>query len=171
MVVLCSRWTTAVMPPSAISLCILLTASSPLAPYSGPSPAKSSKSNFGASGRLKHQENACSGLLNNKTRAGTDDRLCSRGNPIFHFCNFHWNVKQMQCTLSRSPVCRLLLSSTDIFRATSLKVFVYSPSGFPSQSGCTELWGEHCQMPWLLKITSESDHHLLGHLKETLRKK
>ena len=27
------------------------------------------------------------------------------------------------------------------------------------------------QMLWLLKITSESDHHLLGHLKETLRKK
>lgn len=40
MVVLCSRCTTAVMPPSAISLWILLSASSPLAPYSDPSPGR-----------------------------------------------------------------------------------------------------------------------------------
>lgn len=40
MVVLCSRCTTAVMPPSAISRWIRLRASSPLAPDSEPSPGK-----------------------------------------------------------------------------------------------------------------------------------
>lgn len=60
MVVLCSRCTTAVMPPSAMSRWILLRASSPPAPYSEPSPGRDkAEERELAAGLDSDQEGSC----------------------------------------------------------------------------------------------------------------